>query len=74
MTLDEIKGFVELMKDIDTRNNLADAPKAVLPYLTYLIDNVEKAKEIFTDIETVETWDEWHTKDINNRIKGFLDN
>lgn len=73
MNFQEIKGFVELMKDIDSRGNLAESSKGILPYMIYLIENVEKAKGIFVDIKSIQTWEDWHIKDLDNRIADFLD-
>lgn len=42
MNLQQAKGFIELMKDIDSRGNLVESSKSLLPYMEWLVERVEE--------------------------------
>lgn len=42
MNLTQVKGFIKLMKDIDSKNNLVESSKLLLPYMEWLVKYVEQ--------------------------------
>lgn len=64
MNLQQAKGFVELMKDIDSRNNLNESSKSLLPYMKWLVERVEQLEfERQNDKECISK--------MSKRIKAF---
>lgn len=54
--------------------NWTDEQKQAFKLAYEALDKVESAKEIFKDIEKVQTWDEWKDKNLSKRVIDFINN
>ena len=48
--IQEIRGFVGLMKDIDEEDNLKESSKPLLTYLTFLLESIDKKDELISSL------------------------